>query len=213
MELWRMENIVNVSDESVLVLLQVIMSRFKSSNMNSILLSYLICILSFNPKATIKLCKAVLKFSTDTLYLERTQQLNMAMVIEMVLVHQTVINTIVHRNNLDVEEEAQDYVDSEQSPVQHVLGTGALAVTKRGGEFLLNQELQFFDLVQCLQVHLPSNQALLGTTHHSSHQVHLRKERSRSCVRLSGRLMRVELGRSLRNAQGPMAKNVLLGKS
>ena len=34
------------------------------------------------------------------------------MVMVMVLIHQPVITTIVHRNNRDVEEEAQDYVDS-----------------------------------------------------------------------------------------------------
>ena len=109
-------------DESVLVLLQVILSRFKSSNMNglsSILLSYLLPIVTFKPKAATKLCKAVLNLSKmnpsiDTLYLvlllARTQQVNMAMV--MVLIHEPVINTIDHRNNRDVEEEAQDYVDS-----------------------------------------------------------------------------------------------------
>ena len=109
-------------DESVLVLLQVILSRFKSSNMNglsSILLSYLLPIVTFKPKAATKLCKAVLSLSKmnpsiDTLYLvlllARTQQVNMAMV--MVLIHEPVINTIDHRNNRDVEEEAQDYVDS-----------------------------------------------------------------------------------------------------
>lgn len=111
-------------DESVLVLLQVILSRFKSSNMNglsSILLSYLLPIVTFKPKAATKLCKAVLNLSKmnpsiDTLYLvlllARTQQVNMAMVMEMVLIHEPVINTIDHRNNRDVEEEAQDYVDS-----------------------------------------------------------------------------------------------------
>ena len=98
-------------DESVLVLLQVILSRFKSSNMNglsSILLSYLLPIVTFKPKAATKLCKAVLSLSKmnpsiDTLYLvlllARTQQLNIAMV--MVLIHEPVINTIDHRNNRD----------------------------------------------------------------------------------------------------------------
>jgi len=158
-----LENIVNVSDESVLVLLQVILSGFKSSNLDmngvsSILLSYLLPRVTFKPKAATKLCKSVLKFSkinpsTDTLYLvlllARTQQVNMAMVMEMVLIHQPVINTIVNRNNRDVEEEAQDYVDSLLYSMSLVLEH----LQPPKGEVKLSstqEELQFLDLVLSL---------------------------------------------------------------
>ena len=121
-----LENTVNVSDENILMVMQVILSGFKSSNqdiisLSSILLSYLLAKVNFKQKTVTKLCKSLTKFSKlnpsqDTLYLvmllARTQKVNMAMVMEIVLTHQPVVNSIVQKHKRGVEEESEEYLDS-----------------------------------------------------------------------------------------------------
>jgi len=121
-----LENTVNVSDENMLMVMQVILSGFKSSNqdissLSSILLSYLLAKVTFKPKTVSKLCKSLTKFSKinpsqDTLYLvmllTRTQKVNMALVMEIVLTHQPVVNTIVQKYKRGLEEESEEYLDS-----------------------------------------------------------------------------------------------------
>jgi len=116
-----LENIVDVGDERLHMLLQVILAGFKSSNLemnsvSSILLGYLLPKVNFKPKAAIKLCKSVAKFSktnssNETLFLvlllARTQQVDMSLVMQMVLSHQPVINMIVNQVKYGVVEDCR----------------------------------------------------------------------------------------------------------
>jgi len=158
-----LENIVEVGDERLLMLLQVILSGFKSSNqdmngVSSILLSYLLPKVTFKPKAATKLCKSVSKFSKsnpthDTLYLvmllARTQQVNMDTIMEMVLNHQPVINMIENEAKHGEGEEIGDYVDSLIYSMAMVL----VHLQPPKGEVKLSstqEEVQLVDLVHSL---------------------------------------------------------------
>ena len=122
-----LENIKNISDEQVVLLLQVILSGLKSSNqdlcsLSSVLLGYLLPKVTLKSKVVGKLCKSLAKFSKTSqseetlqlvLLLARTQAVDRVKILELVVKHQPIINNIVCKaKTQSSDKDTNDLVDS-----------------------------------------------------------------------------------------------------
>ena len=131
-----LENIRNISDEQVVLLLQVILSGLKSSNqelsgLGCILLGYLMPKVSLKQKILNKLCKSLLKFSKlrqseETLNLillmSRTQNPEMKKIVELINKHKPTVNDVISRaSTSDQDTDFLEQIDSMMYSLSSIL--------------------------------------------------------------------------------------------
>ena len=125
--LGAMENIKNVSDQQVLLLLQVILTGLKSDNrdlagLSTILLGYILPKVSLKPKVVQKICKSLGKYSKTrqsdatlnlVLLIFRTQEADPDTILELVVNHQASINeVIIKAETPDRDNDTVDQIDA-----------------------------------------------------------------------------------------------------
>ena len=159
-----MENIRNISDEQVVLLLQVILSGLKSSNpemsgLGCILLGYLLPKVTLKQKVLNKLCKSLMKFSklrqsedtlNLTLLMSRTQKPEMSKIVELVIKHQPSVNELISKtNNSDHDTDLLDQIDS----MLYSLGSILESLIPPQGEVKIacnKEELEFIETLVSL---------------------------------------------------------------
>ena len=159
-----MENIRNISDEQVVLLLQVILGGLKSSNpemsgLGCILLGYLLPKVTLKQKVLNKLCKSLLKFSklhqsedtlNLTLLMSRTQKPEMSKIVELVNKHQPSVNDLISRtNNSDHDSDLLEQIDS----LLYSLGSILESLIPPQGEVKIacnKEELEFIETLVSL---------------------------------------------------------------
>ena len=121
-----LENIRNISDEQVVLLLQVILAGMKSANkdlssVSSVILAYLLPKVTLKTKVVQKLCKSLLKVATINqnddhlqlaLLIARTQKADSSKILELIVkLRPSINNLLIKVNNSDQDKELLDQID------------------------------------------------------------------------------------------------------
>ena len=143
-----LENMKNISDQHVILLLQVTLMSFKTSNsdissLGLVLMGYVLPRMKLKEKVVSKLSKSLAKFSSKNqsettlnlvLLLSRTQNTKKEMILEMILEHSPTVNDIVSKSGRSVDNDVADQLDALVFSLVNILET----LLPRAGEMKIS---------------------------------------------------------------------------